>query len=341
MTTLNLVDIDKSDIKYQIQRFPDGQNNLVINPYSVAEIKTIMETNELSIQIKSRLNNWLDLELIVCTVASLKELGVEEIHLYTPYIMGARSDRKFEEGGNNYLRDVICPIINSLNFKTVTCIDPHSDVLEACIKGFKKESNYKLVAHFAIGGIIRNMNLPARLKDEYHKSPQGLYWDKRGFDNLLLIAPDGGASKKIYKLAEQIGYKGDIITCSKERDANGKLTKTVVPINKFEGKDLIIIDDIIDGGSTFINIVKELRGKLNNYTKFNTEPKIYLIVTHGIFSKGFEELSEYFDGIYCTNSYSDILKPMEKGTMSGVHTNMKKNIINRPDNEFVKQLNIF
>ena len=37
-----------------------------------------------------------------------------------------------------------------------------------------------------------------------------------------------------------------------------------------------------------------------------TYGKIYLIVTHGIFSKGFEELSKYFDGIYCTNSYKDI-----------------------------------
>ena len=34
--------------------------------------------------------------------------------------------------------------------------------------------------------------------------------------------------------------------------------------------------------------------------------KTYLIVTHGIFSAGFEELYKHFDGIYCTNSYSDI-----------------------------------
>lgn len=30
---------------------------------------------------------------------------------------------------------------------------------------------------------------------------------------------------------------------------------------------------------------------------------------NGIFSKGFEELSKYFDGIYCTNSYRDITFP--------------------------------
>ena len=90
-------------------------------------------------------------------------MGIQEISLYTPYIMGARSDRKFEEGGNNYLRDVICPVINSLNFKTVTCIDPHSDVLEACIKGFRKESNLRLVNHFREDYSVNHLHLPSRL----------------------------------------------------------------------------------------------------------------------------------------------------------------------------------
>jgi hypothetical protein len=28
--------------------------------------------------------------------------------IYVPYFLGARSDRKFTEGGINYLKDVIC-----------------------------------------------------------------------------------------------------------------------------------------------------------------------------------------------------------------------------------------
>lgn len=299
MHTLNLVDIDKSDIKYQIQKFPDGQQNIVLKTYSIAEIKTLFEIKKLSIQIKSRLNNWLDLELIVCAVASLRELGAEEIHLYIPYVMGARSDRKFEEGGNNYVKSVIAPIINSLNFKSVTCIDPHSDVLEACINNFKKISNYKLIVNFA-------------LKELFGQGKDKLYNPKK----FILTSPDAGASKKIYKLAEQIGYEGDIITCSKDRDTEGKLTKCVVPV-KDTGplcmKDYIIIDDICDGGSTFINIAKELK-KLYNCNK------IYLIVTHGIFSKGFGELQQYFDGIYTTNSYKQL---------------------NPDTQDFVKQLNVF
>jgi phosphoribosylpyrophosphate synthetase len=156
MKTLNLVDLDKSDIKYQHQKFPDGQQNIIIiglllNRGLGNDDIVNLEKNTI-IQIKSRLNNWLDLELIICTVASLRELGVEEIHLYAPYIMGARSDRKFEEGGNNYLKDIICPVINSLGFKSVTCIDPHSYSLECCIKNFRSIDNSQLVK-FALNQI--------------------------------------------------------------------------------------------------------------------------------------------------------------------------------------------
>ena len=320
MKTLNLVYPEKSDIKYRIDKFPDGQQNIVIEPTpeklsldKLSEFFNNIPSKKDDILIKSRLNNWLDLELITCAVASLRELGVEEIHLYTPYIMGARSDRKFEEGGNNYLRDVICPVINSLNFKTVTCIDPHSDVLEACIKGFRKESNLSLV-NFAIDSIYpKSYDCPQR----YRKEGIASYIPLDVNDSFILVSPDAGASKKIYKLAEQIGYKGDVITCSKDRDIDGKLTMVNVPIafDAFTSKkaDFIIIDDICDGGATFINIAKNLKNRVKG--------KIYLIVTHGIFSKSFGELSQYFDNIYCTNSYKDI-----KGEASP---------------QYVKQLNVF
>jgi len=308
MKVLNLTDSEKSEIKYKISKFPDGQQNVTIlgRHYSwdkSGKLHLDMAGLPNGIQISSRLNNWSDLELIVATTASLREMGVKRIFLYVPYFVGARSDRKFEEGGNNYLKDVICPIINSLNFKTVTCIDPHSDVLEACINNFKKIFNLELFkwATREIYGVISE------------KGPNSTY-------PCIFISPDAGASKKIYKLAEQIGYKGDIITCSKDRDKEGKLTKTVVPV-KDTGplckKDYIIIDDICDGGATFINIAQELK-KLYNCNH------IYLIVTHGIFSKGFDELSKYFDGIYCTNSYKNVPDFEWDGDKTDIPTKVKQ-----------------
>ena len=306
MKTLNLAYPERSDIKYTIQKFPDGQQNVVIEEVSLRRASGTLpckyecdciNPGNYPYQIKARLNDFKDLELIICAVASLRELGIEEIHLYTPYILGARSDRKFEDGGNNYIKSVIAPIINSLNFKTVTCIDPHSNVLEACIKGFRKESNLNLVKN-AINSIYMKV---------YDNKPRHstIAWEFNNtiLNKFILVSPDAGASKKIYKIAEQISYKGDIITCSKERDSEGKLTRTVVPIygNHFE-KDIIIIDDICDGGATFINIAKEIK---NSSDGSRFKGRLFLVVTHGIFSKGLTELAQYFDGIYTTNSYKN------------------------------------
>ena len=300
MKILNLVYPDKSDIKYNKIQFPDGQQNIVLD----MKIKTDKAV------IKTRLNDFKDVELLICATQALYNTNsVKEIALYCPYFLGSRSDRKFEYGSVNYLKDVICPIINNLKFFEVSVLDPHSDVLEACIKGFRKESNLELVK-FGLNNIY---NL---------RCGETGYLKQNSF---ILVSPDAGASKKIYKLAEQIGYTGDIITCSKDRDNEGKLTKTVVPVydtGPLIMKDYIIIDDICDGGATFINIAKELK-KLYNCNH------IYLIVTHSIFSKGFGELSQYFDGIYCTNSYSDIEPPIN---FTERHHYIK---------EKVKQLNVY
>ena len=125
MKILNLTNNETSDIKFEVSKFPDGQQQVKI----ITKFNFHPLDNQLPIQIKSRLNNFKDLELIICATKSLRALGVKKIHLYTPYFLGSRSDRKFEEGSNNYLKDVICPIINSLQFESVTVIDPHSDVL--------------------------------------------------------------------------------------------------------------------------------------------------------------------------------------------------------------------
>lgn len=307
MKQLNLANPSCSDIMFEISKFPDGQQQvtLLLNPVDLeraSEWGTSNKAKFSKVVIKSRLNNFSDLELIACAVASLKELGIKEVHLYVPYIMGARSDRKFVEGSNNYLKDIICPILNSFKLKSITCIDPHSDCLEMGLHNFRKETNKTLVQY-----ALRN------LYGYTHGAYQGILNNK-----FVLVAPDAGAAKKIYKLAESINYKGDIIICSKDRDAKGKLTKTVIPHHLIEPNvDYIIVDDICDGGATFINIAKEIK---NNHSLTG---KLYLIITHGIFSKGFAELNQHFDGIYCTNSYKNV-EETEYHALENTKTNTKQ-----------------
>lgn len=304
MIILNLVNQEKSDIKYKISKFPDGQQQLQFEDIQVGLIKGYTNPNfDYQITIKSRLNNFKDLELICCAVASLRELGIEKFHLYTPYFLGSRSDRKFGEGSNNYLKSVICPIINSLNFKSVTVMDPHSDVLEACLNNFNKIDNFALVDD-ALSYIIG--------EDEE--------------DQVVLVSPDAGAYKKVFDVARAFKIE-KIITATKVRDVKtGNILHTEIPVlDQHNDLKYVIIDDICDGGRTFIELAKVIK-------KQRPTAELYLVVTHGIFSGVFYELNKWFDGIYTTNSYEDITSTSRYTSNSRGTSETKPN--------FVKQLNV-
>ena len=280
MLHLNLTNPETSDIKYKINKFPDGQQSV-----DLVDIFNITD----DIRIATRLNSFSDLEILICATKALRNITTKPIHLYVPYFLGSRSDRKFGLGGVNYLKEVICPIINSLDFATVEVLDPHSDVLEACLNNF-----VKLPTNYLVKQALTQID------------------NKDGAQNrVCLVSPDAGAYKKIFDVAQKFNID-NIITASKVRDLKtGAILRTEIPIlNQHKDLKYIIIDDICDGGRTFTELAKVMK-------ESRPTAKIYLVVTHGIFSAGFDELSKYFEQIYTTNSYKDI------------------------DNELVKQINIF
>lgn len=278
MTTLNLANINKSNVNYIISSFPDGQQDILIKDYT---------NSTQTVTIISRFNNFRDLELIICATKALRRLHVENINLNIPYLLGARSDRKFQQGGTSYLVDVIAPIINSLGFTQVTCIDAHSDVAEAVIN--------------------RLTSIPS---SSYVRDMLFLMGDERP-KNYYIVSPDAGALKKIYNVAKSLYYNKEILVASKHRDViTGAITHTEVPITSeiiFSGNDFVIFDDICDGGRTFIEIAKVIKAEQERHNQLKSERgKIILVVTHGIFSAGFKELSEYINVIVTTNSVKNI-----------------------------------
>jgi ribose-phosphate pyrophosphokinase len=297
--TLNLVNPDDVlSCGYEISRFPDGQQSIRIIERNYDTFLSLSDRTN-SITIKSRLNTFRDLELIICANQALKEIGVKSVKLYIPYCIGGRSDRKFQEGGINYIKTVIAPIINSQNFDEVIIMDPHSDILEACINNFVKYSNYQLL-RMALPEIDNKNDVQERI---------------------CLVSPDAGAYKKVFDVATWFKIN-KIITASKVRDVNtGKILRTEVPSieNHSDEMKYVITDDICDGGRTFIELAKVVKEQKPN-------AKIYLVVTHGIFSAGYSELGDYFDGIYTTNSVKDI---------PNAGTNSRLEPIN------IKQLNVF
>jgi ribose-phosphate pyrophosphokinase len=272
--TLDLAYPEKSQINFAINRFPDGQQSVTL----IVDMAHLAAVHAGGVIIKSRLNTFKDLELIVCATAALRNTGIQNIQLYTPYFMGARSDRRFTEGDANYLKQVICPIINSQKFESVTILDPHSDVLEACLDNFVKVNNHDIVKK-ALTDIDNKNNAQERI---------------------VLVSPDAGAYKKIFDVAQKFKINR-VIPATKVRDIRtGKILHTEIPVLDQHG-DLkyVIVDDICDGGRTFIELAKAIHDS-------RPTAEVYLIVTHGIFSNSFYELSKHIKKVYSSNSYSDI-----------------------------------
>lgn len=257
-------------IDYKISKFPDGQQTVDI-------IDTHFIRTKPTVQIRSRMNDFKDLELILCATQSLRNLGITEIELFVPYFLGGRSDRLFQYGGIHYLKQVIVPIINSQGYSKVTVFDPHSDVLEALITNFAKANNHKLVK-FALER-IDNKN------------------DVR--DRICLVSPDAGAYKKIFDVAKEFQID-NIITANKVRNVKtGEILRTEIPVlDQHRDLSYVILDDIGDGFGTFIQLAKVMKDS-------RPTAKLYLVVSHSIQEAGITKALKYFDKIFTTNSIKD------------------------------------
>jgi ribose-phosphate pyrophosphokinase len=223
----------------------------------------------LEVIVTHRLNSFNDVGMLCVAVDALKRMDANLSTLFIPYFPAARQDRLMQIGEPLSVK-VYADIINNLGFKKVMVLDAHSEVAPALLNNCQVIPNYNFVK-----SILENIG-----------------------NSVTLISPDGGALKKIYKLSEFLGGV-EVVECSKTRDVKtGKLQSFKVYVDDLAGKDCLIVDDICDGGGTFIGLAKELKNK--------NAGKLYLAVTHGIFSKGYIELSNCFTKIFTTDSVKDI-----------------------------------
>lgn len=197
------------------------------------------------------------------------------IQLVLPYIPYARQDRVCDKGEAFSLK-VFANYLNYLNFESVKVYDPHSDVAPALINNVIVVTMDEIITNDYNG--LRSLLLHG------DRRPQ-------------LASPDAGANKKVAKLARALGI-ADYLRCDKLRDlATGKIIETKVYLEADEQcrYEVLIVDDICDGGATFIELAKVL--------KANGAKKVGLYVTHGIFSRGVSHLFENgIDEIWTTNS---------------------------------------
>lgn len=218
------------------------------------------------ITITCRPTSFNDMGTILIAADALQRAGVKSLSLIIPYFPAARQDRIMVSGESLTVK-IYADLINSVGFESVVVFDPHSDVTPALINNVTVCSNHALV-----NGIVSGMS-------EYH-----------------LISPDGGALKKVHKLAQYLDADS-VIECSKVRNVKtGKLSGFTVYADDLQRKTCLVVDDICDGGGTFLGLADELKQK--------NAGKLILVVSHGIFSKGTDLLQEKYDEIYSSDSFT-------------------------------------
>ena len=233
--------------------FPDKQPHININSINI-------NANE-EVQVICSITNSDNLLLLLQCSNALDNMFVKKKELVIPYLMGARFDRLMQTGDSVDLK-VIANLINSCKFEKVYLYDVHSDTSTVLIENSINISNAKLV--------------------NYYKQ-----------QDAILICPDAGAVKKVNKYFELNSNIKDVVYCNKVRDlSNGNIALKVLEPEKCKNKNCVIIDDLCDGGGTFLAIASQI--KPNHLT---------LIVTHSIFSKGVDSLEHYFNEIITSDSY--------------------------------------
>ena len=258
---------------YNAWKFPGGEIHFKLKQNKIDEFKRYQD----NIRINVRLNDNDNLIFLSIVVDTLRKYFENELELYIPYMLYQQADRDFGLGECFSLK-TITNFINSMEFSKVYVFDPHSDVTPALLNNCRVISNFDFIL-----GVLRDM-LDTKFID--HSMTDKI-------NNLVIVSPDAGAFKKIFKLCEKMNFKGEIVTCSKSRNHNTGEITTVVP--KFDStKSVLIIDDIALGSRTFFNIRNEISNE-----------NVFLAVSHGIFNENVDKLETEFTKVYTTNSRRD------------------------------------
>lgn len=183
-----------------------------------------------------------------------------------PYLPYARADRAFTPG-DCHGKEVF---LKSLNASRIYTLDMHSGANES--------------------GLVHNIQPTPLILEVLFNLPR----------HTQILFPDEGARTRYSKI---LPVPHAIYNAKKKRNAEtGKFEGFEVP--DMPGGPTVIIDDICDGGGTFLGIAGEI------YKHHPSPGPLYLYTTHGIYSNGaVEKLTEAFSCIYCANTFYETYDP--------------------------------
>lgn len=235
-----MIKIKDLDDVLSIGKYPDG-TPAITTEYE--KLYMFCEKNDF-IEVCWFYDNMEEFFALQIIVAYLKDHGMDNIILNLPYCPNARMDRA-ESDNDVLIMKYFGKLINSLGFKVVRILDPHSSAVENTID--RAEIHYPL------------------------KHIQKTIEDIGNID--LLFYPDHGSESRYSPIQEDLDLP--YLSGYKQRDwKTGRIEKLQIlgDTSTIKEKNILIIDDICSKGGTFLYSAKAL--------KEYGAADIYLYVTH-------------------------------------------------------------
>jgi len=247
----------------EIKLFPDGDSYVRINEIDKAQGEDVTLFHRLYPKQNSAIFNTAQI------LHTLKRVG-SRVTMAVPYFPYSRQDKTFLMG-EALSAQVLCKLLRDFGVIKLVTIDCHF---------LKKEGDFEYSKLD-----IRNVSANKLLVEHARQ--------KIGLEHLEVISPDQGASY----LVEDFGGK----SMTKERGHYDNGTEAYRSVKSMErtfdvqGKNILILDDMISTGGTMIKAVENV--------KKGGARKVLCAATHGFFLNGsLEKLQKVSDGVFTTNS---------------------------------------
>lgn len=209
--------------KCTIQTFSDGEVSVEIE-------ETVRGREIFIIQPTCQPANDHMMELLVI-IDALRRASAERITAVVPYLGYSRQDRRPRSVRVPITAKVVANMLESVGLDRILTVDLHADQ----IQGF--------------------FNIPV---DNVYASPilLGDVWRQR-HENLLVVSPDVGGVVRARALAKRLG-DADLAIIDKRRP-KANVAKVMNIIGDVEGKNCVLVDDLVDTAGTLCNAAKALK----------------------------------------------------------------------------------
>lgn len=195
---------------------------------------------------------------LIFMIDAAKRSSAREVTVVVPYFGYSRQDRK-EMPHVPISASVVSTMIMSAGADRVLTVDIHSEQQQGFIKG-------------PWDNLYGSYSLVPAVK-------------KKKLKDLVVASPDKGGMTRALGYARRLEAEG-IAVVYKERDVNvNNKSQALEMIGKVEGKNVILVDDMIDTGGTIVNAARFIKQK--------GAKSIRVLTTHGLFSgDALEKLSK-------------------------------------------------